>query len=91
MPPFAGLTPVEGWAGLYEMTPDHNPIIGGHPDADGFLLANGFSGHGLMMAPATGKAIAELITTGTSRTFDISDFTFDRFRTGALLDDDATL
>ena len=73
------------------MTPDHNPIIGGHPDADGFLLANGFSGHGLMMAPATGKAIAELVTAGTSRTFEISDFAFDRFRTGRLLDDDATL
>jgi glycine/D-amino acid oxidase-like deaminating enzyme len=91
MPPFAGLTPVEGWAGLYEMTPDHNPIIGKHPDADGFFLANGFSGHGLMMAPATGKAIAELITIGTSRTIDVSDFAFDRFHTGALLDDDATL
>jgi len=91
MPPFAGLTPVEGWAGLYEMTPDHNPIIGKHPDVEGFFLANGFSGHGLMMAPATGKAVAELITAGTSRTIDISDFACDRFRTGALLDDDATL
>jgi glycine/D-amino acid oxidase-like deaminating enzyme len=91
MPPFEGLTPVDGWAGLYEMTPDHNPIIGTHPDADGFFLANGFSGHGLMMAPATGKAIAELITVGTSRTIDVSAFAFDRFHTGALLDDDATL
>ena len=91
MPPFVGLTPVEGWAGLYEMTPDHNPIIGKHPDADGLFLANGFSGHGLMMAPATGKAIAELITVGTSHTIDISGFAFDRFQTGALLDDDATL
>jgi glycine/D-amino acid oxidase-like deaminating enzyme len=91
MPPFAGLTPIEGWAGLYEMTPDHNPIIGRHPDADGFFLANGFSGHGLMMAPATGKAIAELITVGTSRTVDVSDFAFDRFQTGALLDDEATI
>jgi len=91
MPPLEGLTPVEGWAGLYEMTPDHNPIIGKHPDADGFLLANGFSGHGLMMAPATGKAVAEIIMLGTSRTIDISDFAFERFQTGALLDDDATL
>jgi glycine/D-amino acid oxidase-like deaminating enzyme len=91
MPPFAGLTPVEGWAGLYEMTPDHNPIIGRHPDADGLFLANGFSGHGLMMAPATGRAIADLIVVGTSRTVDVNDFAFDRFRTGALLDDDATL
>jgi glycine/D-amino acid oxidase-like deaminating enzyme len=91
MPGFAGLTPIDGWAGLYEMTPDHNPIIGRHPDLEGLYLANGFSGHGLMMAPATGKAIAELITSGASRTIDVSDFAFDRFRTGALLDDDATL
>jgi glycine/D-amino acid oxidase-like deaminating enzyme len=91
MPAFAGLSPSEGWAGLYEMTPDHNPIIGTHPDVEGFFLANGFSGHGLMMAPATGNAIAELVTGGTSRTIDISDFAFDRFQTGALLDDEATL
>jgi glycine/D-amino acid oxidase-like deaminating enzyme len=44
-----------------------------------------------MMAPATGRAIAELITEGTSRTIDVSDFSFDRFQTGALLDDEATL
>ena len=73
------------------MTPDHNPIIGRHPDVDGFFLANGFSGHGLMMAPATGKALAEIITSGASDTTDVSDFSFDRFQTGALLDDDATL
>jgi glycine/D-amino acid oxidase-like deaminating enzyme len=91
MPAFEGLTPLEGWAGLYEMTPDHNPIIGRHPDVDGLFLANGFSGHGLMMAPATGRALAEIITSGASHTIDVSDFAFDRFQTGALLDDDATL
>jgi sarcosine oxidase subunit beta len=91
MPPLAGVMPIEGWAGLYEMTPDHNPIIGTHPELAGLVLANGFSGHGLMMAPATGKAIAELITGGTSSTIDVSDFACDRFQTGALLDDEATL
>jgi len=91
MPPFTGLTLVEGWAGLYEMTPDHNPIIGEHPEAPGFFLANGFSGHGLMMAPATGKAVAEIVMTGTSRTIDIGVFAYDRYRLGALLDDEATL
>jgi glycine/D-amino acid oxidase-like deaminating enzyme len=91
MPTFAGLTPCEGWAGLYEMTPDHSPIIGEHPDVGGFFLANGFSGHGLMMAPATGRAVAELITSGTSSTIDVSIFRFDRFRTGALLPTDATI
>ena len=91
MPAFAGLAIVEGWAGLYEMTPDHNPIIGEHPDAPGFFLANGFSGHGLMMAPATGKAVADLVMTGSSPTIDVAAFAYDRFRRGALLDDEATL
>ena len=91
MPSLTGLTRVEGWAGLYEMTPDHSPIIGEHPDVSGFFLANGFSGHGLMMAPATGRAVAELITNATPRTFDVSVFGFDRFRTGALLPTDATI
>ena len=70
------------------MTPDHNPIIGEHPEAPGFFLANGFSGHGLMMAPATGKAVAEIVMTGTSRTIDIGVFAYDRYRLGALLDDE---
>jgi glycine/D-amino acid oxidase-like deaminating enzyme len=91
MPSFAELTCVEGWAGLYEMTPDHSPIIGEHPLVSGFFLANGFSGHGLMMAPATGKAVAELITNATPRTIDVSVFGFDRFRAGALLPADATI
>jgi sarcosine oxidase subunit beta len=73
------------------MTPDHSPIIGEHPDVGGFFLANGFSGHGLMMAPATGRAVAELITNGTSSTIDVSIFRFDRFRSGALLPTDATI
>ena len=62
-----------------------------HPDVSGFFLANGFSGHELMMAPATGRAVAELITNATSRTIDVSVFAFDRFRTGALLPTDATI
>lgn len=90
MPSFTGLTHVEGWAGLYEMTPDHSPIIGEHPLVSGFVLANGFSGHGLMMAPATGRAVAELITKATP-TIDVGVFGFDRFRTGALLPTDATI
>jgi sarcosine oxidase subunit beta len=72
------------------MTPDHSPIIGEHPDVSGFYLANGFSGHGLMMAPATGSAVAELITKAAP-TIDVSVFAFDRFRSGSLLPTDATI
>jgi FAD-dependent oxidoreductase domain-containing protein 1 len=73
---------VDAWAGLYEMTPDHNALLGEHPALPGFVVAAGFSGHGLMMAPATGRAIAELIADGQSKSFDISPLAVDRFDRG---------
>jgi len=91
LPAFAGLTDVEGWAGLYEMTPDHNPVLGVHPALDGFVFASGFSGHGLMMSPATGKIVSDLVRTGRSEMFDISIFAPDRFERGALVHDAATI
>ena len=54
-------------------------------------LANGFSGHGLMMAPATGKIVSELIRLGRSETFDISALRVTRFSTGELFWDDAMI
>jgi FAD-dependent oxidoreductase domain-containing protein 1 len=72
----------DAWAGLYEMTPDHNALLGEHPSLPGFIVAAGFSGHGLMMAPATGRAIAELIADGQSKTFDIRPLAVDRFERG---------
>ena len=89
-----GLEPlelIEGWAGLYAMTPDHNPLLGEHPAAPGFFLANGFSGHGLMMAPAVGKALSELIRTGRSDTVDVRCFDAGRFDRGELVHDEAMI
>lgn len=91
LPAFRDLTNVTGWAGLYEMTPDHNPVLGEHPSLKGFVFANGFSGHGLMMSPATGKIVAEMVQTGRSNTFDISLFSPDRFERGVLVHDAATI
>jgi glycine/D-amino acid oxidase-like deaminating enzyme len=91
LPAFRELTTVEGWAGLYEMTPDHNPVIGEHPALRGLIFASGFSGHGLMMSPATGKIVSELVRTGRSTTFDVSIFAPDRFERGALIHDAATI
>src|SRR5438046_8823806 len=53
-----------GWAGLYEDTPDKHPILGKADGIDGFINAAGFSGHGIMHAPATGELIAELMVDG---------------------------
>ena len=91
LPALRGVTNVEGSAGLYEMTPDHNPVLGMHPALSGFIFASGFSGHGLMMSPATGKLVSELVRTGRSTTFDVSLFAPDRFDRGALVHDAATI
>jgi len=73
-----------GWAGFYEDTPDKHPIIGAIPGLEGFLCAAGFSGHGIMHAPAAGEAIAELIVDGRT-SFDITPLAYDRFRRGELI------
>ena len=91
LPAFATLELVEGWAGLYEMTPDHNPLIGAHPDVGGFYVANGFSGHGLMMSPAVGAAMADLLTTGASERLDITPFDPQRFAQGGMFHDEAMI
>ncbi len=75
---------IRGWSGLYEMTPDHHGIVGPTP-IDGLLVATGFSGHGFMLAPAVGLAVAELITYGSYRTMDCSVLSLDRFERGELL------
>ena len=91
LPEAVDVTDVHGWAGHYEMTPDHNPVLGEHPGLRGFVFASGFSGHGLMMSPATGLVVSELVRLGESRTFDISPFAVDRFDRGALVPDGATI
>ena len=78
VPILADARVMRGWAGLREVTPDHLPIIGPLPDLDGFVCANGFSGHGFMHAPASGRLVSELLLDG--RTFlDISPFRYERF------------
>ncbi len=69
-------------AGLYEVTPDHHAIICEAPNVQGFFLANGFSGHGVMHSPATGLIVSEIILHGESRTFDVSQLSLGRFAAG---------
>jgi sarcosine oxidase subunit beta len=73
-----------GWAGFYEDTPDKHPIVGRIASAPGFISAAGFSGHGLMHAPAAGEAVAELIVDGRT-TLDLSALSFERFARGDLI------
>jgi sarcosine oxidase subunit beta len=75
---------LKGYSGLYDVTPDWHPIIGTHPEVQGFFSVVGFSGHGFKLAPAVGEAVAELITEGKSHCVDLSLFSADRFATGRL-------
>jgi sarcosine oxidase, subunit beta len=85
------VNPKRAWAGLYEMTPDHHPILGEAPEVPGFYLANGFSGHGVMHAPATGKILSGLILTGKTDLVDISLLGLKRFAEGRLIEETAVL
>ncbi|WP_051432627.1 NAD(P)/FAD-dependent oxidoreductase [Promicromonospora kroppenstedtii] len=77
-----GLTDVpvaRGWAGLYEMTPDHNALIGEATGVPGRVLyATGFSGHGFLQAPAVGEVVRDLYA-GRPPAIDVSGFSADRF------------
>jgi glycine/D-amino acid oxidase-like deaminating enzyme len=68
------------WSGLYEQCElDGNPIIGNWPgNLDNFHVCAGFSGHGMMHAPAAGRAIAERIIHGEDRSIDLSPFGYER-------------
>jgi FAD-dependent oxidoreductase domain-containing protein 1 len=91
LPEFAGLKLVFASGGLYEMTPDHNGIIDRHPSISGLYFACGFSGHGLMTSPATGKVMSELIRLGRFETIDASPFSYTRFERNEPFFDEATI
>ncbi len=73
-----------GWAGYYEDTPDRHPILGTIDAVPGFISAAGFSGHGLMQAPAAGEVIAQLVC-GEPTSVDITALRFERFAKGELV------
>jgi sarcosine oxidase subunit beta len=73
--------PTGGWAGLYEMTPDHNAVIGAAPRVERFLYATGFSGHGFLMGPAVGEVLRDLYR-GTEPFVDVSPLDARRFDAG---------
>lgn len=87
----AELEPERCRAGLYEVTPDHHAIIGEAPGVRGLYLANGFSGHGVMHSPATGRVLSELILEGHAHTLDISGLGLERFQSGRLLEESAVI
>lgn len=92
--PFLEELPIDrarSWAGLYPETPDHHAIIGHAPGVPGFVLCVGFGGHGVMHAPAAGRAVAELVTLGRCETFDLRPLRPERFAEGDLVVEAAVL
>jgi sarcosine oxidase subunit beta len=85
------VNPQRAWAGLYAVTPDHHAIIGPAPGVPGLFFANGFSGHGVMHSPATGRITADLILHGTSSLLDARDLNPERFAEGRMLEETAVL
>ncbi|GAB5601522.1 FAD-dependent oxidoreductase [Thermus sp. FJN-A] len=71
------------WWGYYEVTPDHNPILGFVEE--GLLVAAGFSGHGVQQAAMVGRLMAEEVALGQAQSLDIAPFRLGRFRQGRLL------
>nr|WP_268257315.1 FAD-binding oxidoreductase [Streptomyces longispororuber] len=81
MPALAGVDVVGGWAGLYEVTPDRNALIGRDPRVPNFLYATGFSGHGFLQAPAVGEVVRDLYLE-REPVVDVSALSAERFRAG---------
>ncbi|MGC1119841.1 MAG: FAD-binding oxidoreductase [Candidatus Methanofastidiosia archaeon] len=78
VPAFGHLNILRQWAGLYDVTPDAQPILGWIEGVDQFCQANGYSGHGFMIAPKVTELIAELIVDGKP-SMPIDDLNLKRF------------
>ncbi|MEW6128631.1 MAG: FAD-binding oxidoreductase [Acidobacteriota bacterium] len=82
LPVLTDLGIAHAWAGLYEVSPDGNPIIDEAETVKGFYMINGFSGHGFQHSPAAGRLLADLMIDGVVKDLDISPFSFTRFANG---------
>ena len=79
IPAFEELKLTGGWAGYYDCNRlDNNAVVGKHPKFENVYLATGFTGRGLMQAPGIGRALTELITTGSYQSIDISNMAVER-------------
>ena len=73
-----------GWAGLYAISPDHHAILGPVPGIEGFILANGFSGHGFQHSPAVGQILADFLIEDKACS-ELSALSIERFEKGRLI------
>jgi sarcosine oxidase subunit beta len=78
----AGLA--SSWTGVYDVTPDWNPVLGRLPDVPGLVVGYGFSGHGFKLSPGVGRLLAQAAL-GLPTDVPLTPYAHERFRTGSLL------
>lgn len=89
LPALAGVRVVRQWAGLYDITPDSQAVVGPTP-VEGLWLDLGWSGHGLQFCPSIGVILSQLIL-GLTPLVDVSPFRLARFETGELVPEPACI
>jgi sarcosine oxidase, subunit beta len=83
-PDYASAGLVASWTGVYDVTPDWNPVLGRAPGLQGLLLAYGFSGHGFKLSPMIGKLMAQEAL-GLPLDVPLAPYALERFASGSLL------
>ncbi len=83
-PSFETAGMASSWTGVYDVTPDWNPVLGRLPGLDGLVVGFGFSGHGFKLSPAVGKVLAQEAL-GLATDVSLAPYSIDRFATGSLL------
>ena len=86
MPRLRSVKVVRQWGGLYDLTPDAQPLLGETDGVEGFFQASGFSGHGFMIAPKVAMLVAQAVA-GTEPDLDISHLNARRFTDGPVTTD----
>jgi sarcosine oxidase subunit beta len=84
MPSFADAGLARSWTGVYDVTPDWNPVLGPLPGIDGLLVAFGFSGHGFKLSPVVGRIVAQAAL-GLVPDHSLVPYSIERFAAGRLL------
>jgi sarcosine oxidase subunit beta len=83
-PAYAEAGLASSWTGVYDVTPDWNPVLGRIPDVPGLVVAYGFSGHGFKLSPAIGRVLAQEVL-GLPTDVSLAPYALERFRSGKLL------
>lgn len=83
-PSFGEAGVASSWTGVYDVTPDWNPVLGTLPDLPGLVVGYGFSGHGFKLSPGVGLVLAQCAL-GLPTDVPLSPYALERFRTGSLL------